>query len=370
MFAKNFILNCNNSFAYKNSTFELSEKEYHPLLTFMQDVHSLKMSQIFTTKNKYLSSKFYQSVVLLFRIFCKFSIDLSSENTDDQDEILNIQNFISEFLMDKDLNKILREEMQDLDKYVHDNFQNENYFSVENPSSSIQNENKHFNNLNKFWINQSDVLSENETVLLFVYHIINNIYLKENFTGPGYLNFRSSNEFKKTYQINHFHKYRIEFDESLLEIFSVISNSIESQKNNQIEFSNNFEMNPGQSNTELFYSSNICEWTFNLFKLKSFIKHSSKKYDNWFIINGEDFQRPTKLLHILKIIGIISSHLYTINCDTNSLNKFFYQLIMTRFFNVQSQLNEFPTEFFKKKLNEGYSSLLDLSKSEKSKLNL
>ena len=133
-------------------------------------------------------------------------------------------------------------------------------------------------------------------------------------------------------------------------------------------FNNDFDLKPADNNSHLFYSNNICEWTFDKFKLKSYIKYKSEKYDKWFIIDGEDYQRPTKLLHLFKILGLTIEHLYTLNKNSNSLNEFLHELLYTRYNNVHSQLNEFPTESFKKKLNLGYSKLIDMGKSNISKL--
>jgi hypothetical protein len=337
MFAKDFIIKTQNAFYSKNTEFlgKLNDIDV-PLVNMFLDIYNIKLSSVFTIKNKYKESQVYQSIILLFRILWKHSISLSNNDSDFAQEKEKMIKTINNFLQNKTLAEMFKKEFKDLDEKI----------------SKLSLPKSFFIPLN---ILSSDLENPNLIILLMVLFIINSIYIKENFTGPGYLAFRTQTEFKKTYKINHFEKYNIPIDQATINIFK---NEITSHVDN-LQYDSEFKIEEISKDAELVSSPNILAWTFEKFKIKSNLKLKSQKFDDWYLIDGEEYQRPTKLLHMFKLLEIVFDDLYEKKFDGDL--DFYIKLERARIANNMSKLVSFPTETLKKRLNTYYSEIMQIS---------
>lgn len=300
------------------------------------DIYNLKYSSFFTNKNHYQSTATHSCIVLLFRLFWKHSLDMADPKSDFKAQQASLTTTVSNFLTNERIGQLLAQELEQLDQTLKSHSLALSGFLPLTPAC------------------QKGQVDHNLTVLLLALFVIYSIYLKENFTGPGYLAFRAQTEFKKTYKINHFQKYAHELNQDVLDAFQhEVTRHIPS-----IRFDRDFRIEPLPAEPALVEDPNLLAWTFEKFKTKSNLKFRSERFDEWFLVDGEQYQKPTKLLHSFKVLQVVFDQL-ALAPNLDPVFGFYVDLQRARLANNFSKIMHFPTESLKARLNELYPRVLE-----------
>lgn len=176
----------------------------------------------------------------------------------------------------------------------------------------------------------TDIEMPKEELLLSVLHLLNGLFLKENWVGPSYLSPKAEKVLKKELGINHNDKYQI--DLSGIEELGLLLESSDLTLN---------ELN---------------SFTFKNVKQEKFLKKEyGERVDKYLALNGEEYTRQLKLLDLFVLYGRSIEFLSSKEEFKKSTE---LKLMLARVYNLHTQILEDPALTLKRKLMDTYKMIL------------
>ena len=259
--------------ALSNPFTVLEKSEDKALSEFLNDIVKYEYSRIFTTNNSYNHLKAFKMVNVLSRIyflFCEREIECTDSGA-----------------LYKVINQILLTDISNLE-------------------------------------------ITKEELLFSVLHLLNGLFLKENWVGPSYLSPKAEKVLKEELGVDHNNKY--ELDLSGVEELNLLLESAQLT----LEELNNF--------------------TFKNVKNEKFlIKEYGEKVDRYFMLNGEEYTRQLKLLDLFVLYARSIEFLSSKDEFKDSID---LKLNLARVYNLHTQILEGPTPSLKDKLIDTYKTIL------------